>query len=292
MHRGVSNTATIFSRAPRAAGPLRAGGRDRRRPPGAGLCVAMIDVSPRSRCISRSRSCSVSAVCSSRSPVGSSASSSAGSMTSARAIATRCCSPPDSMPGLVRQPLAEADALEQRRGRAVALRRRPAARSASACRRSRARVNSGSRWWNWNTKPTCVLRNAVRSSGRHRRQIDVADPHRPAVDRIEPAEHVQQRALPDARRADDRDHLARSTEPDAQTRREHRSSSPRLDDADAGIALGRRRSVASNRSGHLLVPQRLRRIELRRLARRIDRRDEADHERGRDHGEQVVRRAA
>ena len=64
-----------------------------------GLWVAMIDVRPRSACISRSSACSASAVCSSRSPVGSSASSSAGCITSARAIATRCCSPPDSIPG-------------------------------------------------------------------------------------------------------------------------------------------------------------------------------------------------
>ena len=44
----------------------------------------------------------------------------------------------------------------------------------------------------------------------HRPEIDVADPHRiPPSIAVETAEHVQQRALADARRADDRDHLAR-----------------------------------------------------------------------------------
>ena len=46
----------------------------------------------------------------SRLPVGSSASSSSGSLTSARAMATRCCSPPESSNGLcsVRSPKADA----------------------------------------------------------------------------------------------------------------------------------------------------------------------------------------
>ena len=79
----------------------------------------MTDVRPCSRCISFSRSCSVSAVCSSRSPVGSSARSSVGRITSARAIATRCCSPPDSMPGPVLEPRGQPDALEEPRRRAA-----------------------------------------------------------------------------------------------------------------------------------------------------------------------------
>ena len=40
------------------------------------------------------------------------------------------------------------------------------------------------------------------------RQVDVADAHFPAVGPIESAEHVQERALPDAGRAHDRHHLA------------------------------------------------------------------------------------
>ena len=61
--------------------------------------VTMIIVSPLS-CQSFSSSPMISSlVSSSRLPVGSSASSTLGSFTSARAIATRCCWPPDSSPG-------------------------------------------------------------------------------------------------------------------------------------------------------------------------------------------------
>ncbi len=45
-------------------------------------------------------------------------------MTSARATATRCCSPPDSMPGPVRQPLAQADPPQQLLGPRARLGRR------------------------------------------------------------------------------------------------------------------------------------------------------------------------
>ena len=57
-----------------------------------------------------------SLVPSSRLPVGSSASSTRGSLTSARAIATRCCWPPDSSDGQVPQPVAEADRGQRRLG--------------------------------------------------------------------------------------------------------------------------------------------------------------------------------
>ena len=58
-----------------------------------------IEVSPWLACSLSIRSKTRPAVTSSRSPVGSSASSSRGLLTSARASATRCCSPPESSPG-------------------------------------------------------------------------------------------------------------------------------------------------------------------------------------------------
>ena len=70
-------------------------------------------------------------------------------------------------------------------------------------------MNSGSRWWNWNTKPTCRLRNATTSASGSAVSSVPPIATRARVDAIEAAEHVQQRALPDARRADDRHHLAR-----------------------------------------------------------------------------------
>ena len=45
---------------------------------------------------------------------------------------------------------------------------------------------------------------------RQRRQLVLVDDDRALLGAIEPAKHVQQRALADARCADDRDHLARA----------------------------------------------------------------------------------
>src|SRR5262249_15147215 len=65
-----------------------------------GLCVTTSIVMPRSRFSSKKSSWISSPVWLSRLPVGSSARRSSGRRTSARARATRCCSPPDSSPGL------------------------------------------------------------------------------------------------------------------------------------------------------------------------------------------------
>ena len=58
--------------------------------------VTMTTVTPSSRFTSRKVASRWRAVCESTLPVGSSASSSGGSLASATAIATRCCSPPES----------------------------------------------------------------------------------------------------------------------------------------------------------------------------------------------------
>ena len=78
--------------------------------------VTRMRVSPVSRHSCSSRPMISSRVPSSRLPVGSSASSTFGSLTRARAIATRCCWPPDSSDGQVPGPLAETDVLQRRRG--------------------------------------------------------------------------------------------------------------------------------------------------------------------------------
>ena len=73
---------------------------DALRPAGEAVsCVTRTSVSPRSRHSCSSRPMISSRVSSSRFPVGSSASSTLGSLTSARAIAVRCCWPPDSSVG-------------------------------------------------------------------------------------------------------------------------------------------------------------------------------------------------
>ena len=130
--------------------------------------------------------------------------------TSARASATRCCSPPDSSPGPVGQAM--------RRGRRA---------SSIVVRALGARRARGSRW-------ISAGHHRVLERGELGQQVveleDEADrrgcgtrPARPASSRVtstpskrivpggrqvERAEHVQQRRLADARRADHRDHLA------------------------------------------------------------------------------------
>ncbi|ABA47739.1 conserved hypothetical protein [Burkholderia pseudomallei 1710b] len=80
-------------------------------------------------------------------PVGSSASTQAGLVTSARAIATRWRSPPDSSPGrcFARAPSPTCSSISRawRRASSVDIRR---IRSGIATLSSA--VNSGSRWWN------------------------------------------------------------------------------------------------------------------------------------------------
>ena len=173
------------------------------------LWVAMIEVRPRSRCISRMQARGACRpCCSSRSPVGSSASSRAGDITSARAMATRCCSPPDSVPGPVVEPVAEPDAPQQRLGPAAAPCASVLARDAQRhlgvldARRTPAAGGGTGR------RSRCAGCGRPRPAGRSSAPRS-ASPMRivPASKRSSPPEHVQQRALPHARRADDRHHL-------------------------------------------------------------------------------------
>src|SRR6266702_4086829 len=86
-------------------------------------CVTRTRVRPRSRHSFSSRLMISSLVSSSRLPVGSSASSTVGSLTRARATATRCCCPPDSSPGrcLARSARAtDSSAASTRRRRSAA----------------------------------------------------------------------------------------------------------------------------------------------------------------------------
>ena len=142
----------------------------------------------------------------SRLPVGSSASTIAGRPTSARAIATRWRSPPESFGG------RNAAAARARRGRAP----RPRARAARA-RRRRRRAGRRRR----SRAPRSARRGGT--AGRRSRCGRPAAPRgpdptasrRPARDRdaalgraVERADQMQQRRLARPRRADHRDQLA------------------------------------------------------------------------------------
>ena len=102
-----------------------------------GECVASRIVRP-SRALSSASSASTRAPLSeSRLPVGSSATSSAGRWTTARAMAARCSSPPDSCCGKCDEPVRDADPLGELAPRAAARpsRRRPRAAAAARCSR-------------------------------------------------------------------------------------------------------------------------------------------------------------
>ena len=78
------------------------------RPASSRLCVTSTEVSPCASCSRSIKPNTRSADAPSKSPVGSSASSNCGFVTSARASATRCCSPPLNSPGLMRCPVGQA----------------------------------------------------------------------------------------------------------------------------------------------------------------------------------------
>ena len=114
-HEAVCSGRRTRSRRPvrRRVGEITAPPLAGRRPPSmvstrsaraatSALWVTSRSVLPARRVTESSRSRTAAPVASSRLPVGSSASTSRGSRTSARAMATRCCSPPESRSGKLR----------------------------------------------------------------------------------------------------------------------------------------------------------------------------------------------
>ena len=69
-------------------------------------------------------------------------------------------------------------------------------------------LNSGSRWWNWNTKPIVRLRSSARRDPGRRVTSSPARRIDPLGGDVERADAVQERRLARAGRADDADHLA------------------------------------------------------------------------------------
>ena len=147
----------------------------------------------------------------SRLPVGSSARSRRGRRITARATATRCCSPPDSSPGRCVEPRRQPDPLEQRRGACPDASARGSPRDQrrhhDVLERGevgRAGDGTGRR----SRPPGCGTPRARPRSARS--TSTPSNSSRPPVGAVERAEEVQQRALADARLADDRDALARA----------------------------------------------------------------------------------
>ena len=129
-----------------------------------GSWVTSSTAQPNSRLNLRNSSNTSAADLLSRFPVGSSASSRAGRVTSARATATRCCWPPESWSGRRSSRPARPTSANSPRPRsswsAVGL---PVATISGISTFSSA-VKAWMRWWNWNTKPIELRRSAVRPS--------------------------------------------------------------------------------------------------------------------------------
>ena len=139
--------------------------------------------------------------------VGSSNSMIFGCMASARAMATRCCWPPERLAGIVVGLLGHAHALEQRPGRLLGLGARAAASpSSGASMMFSSAVMWGKRLNDWNTMPTRV-RSVGRFTPAARDRVaqhdDVA-----LLDPLEPVHAADQRALARARRPAHHHHLA------------------------------------------------------------------------------------
>ena len=138
-------------------------------------CVTYTNVVPTSRWICASSTCSRCRSFRSSAPSGSSSSSTAGRLTSARATATRCCWPPDSCPGSAVAELLEPDELERLLDPARATRTTGRAPSSGRSRRCRARVMCGKSAYDWKTVLTLRRCGGSASTRSSRIQISPLD---------------------------------------------------------------------------------------------------------------------
>jgi len=120
-----------------------------------------------SRAIRTTSVSTCSPVSTSSAPVGSSANSTRGSVTSARATAQRCCWPPDIAPGRWSARSATANRSSQASATFRASRRPEPARSSGRATFSAA-VSSGTNCPNWNNTPNSVRRSSERRASDHR----------------------------------------------------------------------------------------------------------------------------
>ena len=159
------------------------------------LCVISAVAVPSSRFTASIASSTSTPVALSSAPVGSSHSSSCGFLAIARAIATRCCSPPESCAGKVVEALAEADQAQRVLGRHRRLGDLRHQRDVLARGQARDQVVELEH-------EADVLAPVAREPGLVARgQLAVVEPDVAGGRRVEPAEDVQQRRLAAARRA-------------------------------------------------------------------------------------------
>ena len=138
----------------------------------------------------------------SRLPVGSSASSSFGCMTIARAMATRWRSPPESCAGRWSTRSTRPTPSSARRARSWRSAIGVPASSIGSSTFSRE-VMRGTRWKDWNTKPIWLLARGGELVVGHGRGVHAVEPVGARCRRVEQPEHVEQRGLARARRPHD-----------------------------------------------------------------------------------------
>ena len=144
----------------------------------------------------------------SRLPVGSSARMSEGVGASARAMATRCCSPPESCPGKCASRCDSPTSASAARAVSKASSR---SRNSSGSATFSSAVMVGTRWKDWKTMPILAARRRARSSSSRRAEIGAQ--HRNAALRgaLEPGDDHEQGRFAGARAAHHGDRLAGAT---------------------------------------------------------------------------------
>ena len=228
----------------------------------------------------------------------------AGSLTSARAIATRCCWPPDSSLGMWRIRSPRPTSSSSSRPRTSASRRpRPAYSAASATFSSAESV--GMRLKPWKMKPIDSRRTLHEVGAAQPVDAAAVQPHLAVIGRVEAAGDVHERRLARARRPHDRGHLAAADV--------ERGAAQRVDEVVLAelVALAQADRVDDGReavagacvavSMTSLIAQRLHRVEARRVPRRVEpadhaeadrERERADHQAGRHEEQRVAARRA
>ena len=170
-----------------------------------GSCVTITVVWPSLSTASRSSASTAAPAPESRLPVGSSANSTVGLAISARAIATRCCWPPDSSAGLwprrsVR-PTRSMQRVDLGTGR-LHPGDRERQRDVLLRRQRRQQVER------LEHEPDVLAAQARERAVGHRGDLLAADPDRPGRRPVEPGEQVHERGLAGAGRAHDGRELA------------------------------------------------------------------------------------
>jgi hypothetical protein len=170
------------------------------------LWVTTTTVVPRLRFTAKNKSWMAELVAVSRLPVGSSAKSNLGERTSARARATRCCSPPDS-PRSVREAVAETDLVQEPTRRLLRLALGPTLNEPGH-HHVFQRVELGEKMMELEHEPDRAVAKCRKSYAPHARHVFTRKMDGARRREVERTDAVQESALAGTRRADNCHHLA------------------------------------------------------------------------------------